>query len=69
MAKGNIQCSMFLFLKQLFMHDDIFSPVVTSHQSQDGMLRDVCDGQYFRNNPLFSSDPPCVALLLMSLPV
>ena len=51
-------------LEQLLQHDDIFAQVVTSHQSKDNVLRDLCDGQYFRQNPLFSTDPSALQIML-----
>jgi len=43
-------------LQQLLQNDEIFSAVIHSHQSNDGMLRDLCDGSYFRQHPVFCTD-------------
>ena len=43
-------------LQALLKHDDVFAEVINGHQSADGRLRDYCDGQAFKLNPLFSSD-------------
>jgi len=43
-------------LKVLLQNDDIFSSVIDSHQADDGKLRDLCDGTYLKQHPLFSTD-------------
>jgi len=52
-------------LKLLLQNDQIFSCVVNSHQSQDGKLRDICDGSYFCSHPLFGAeDVPVLQIIL-----
>jgi len=38
--------------------------VITSHQSSDGKLRDICDGSYFRNHPLLGSEQQAIQIVL-----
>ena len=40
-------------LKALLKHEDILAQVLQDHTSQDGILRDFCDGYVFKHNPLF----------------
>ncbi|XP_038062995.1 uncharacterized protein LOC119733674, partial [Patiria miniata] len=40
----------------LLQNEDIFAEVVQGHMSEDGKLRDFCDGAFFRENVLFASD-------------
>jgi len=52
-------------LRLLLQNDQIFSSVVNSHQSQDGKLRDICDGSYFCSHPLFGAeDMPVLQIIL-----
>jgi len=51
-------------LKMLLQNDDIFSRVISNHQSRDGTLNDVCDGNYFRNHALFSTDEQALQIIL-----
>jgi len=49
----------------LLQNDQIFSSVVNSHHSQDGKLRDICDGSYFCSHPLFGAeDMPVLQIIL-----
>ena len=38
--------------------------VENSHQRHDGMIADYCDGQVFRQHPLFSRDPCALQIIL-----
>lgn len=51
-------------LRYLLMHEDIFAQVITSHKSEDGLLRDICDGAYFQRNLLFANDPHALQIML-----
>ena len=48
----------------LLKFKDIQSYVFNNHQSEDGILRDVCDGLFFRRNALFSSDATALSITL-----
>lgn len=54
----------FKTLQNLLNHNDVFSYVINSHQSEDNILRDICDGLLFRNNELFGSDPTALQIML-----
>ena len=43
-------------LQALMKHEDVFSEVVNGHASADARLRDFCDGQAYKQHPIFSSD-------------
>lgn len=51
-------------LKSLLRFDDVFSHVLHGHRSTDGHLGDFCDGEYFKTNPLFQSDPTSLQIML-----
>jgi len=51
-------------LKQLLAKEDVFAEIVNSHQSQDGKLRDICDGEHFRSHPFWSTDPSHIQIVL-----
>lgn len=38
--------------------------VENSHQRRNGMIADYCDGQVFRQHPLFSRDPCALQIIL-----
>ncbi|XP_046859362.1 uncharacterized protein LOC124452791 isoform X2 [Xenia sp. Carnegie-2017] len=38
--------------------------VLHSHQRQDGLLSDYCDGNEFKSHPLFSIDPTALQIIL-----
>ena len=40
-------------LNALLKHEDVLGQVLENHRSQDGMVRDFCDGDVFKNSPLF----------------
>ena len=40
-------------LNALLKHEDVLGQVLENHRSQDGMIRDFCDGDVFKNSPLF----------------
>lgn len=44
-------------LQNLLSHDDIFAHVINNHKSNDGILRDFCDGEVYERNALFSNNP------------
>jgi len=43
-------------LSALLKHDDILAEVLEGHKSEDGKLRDYCDGEAFQQHPVFSSE-------------
>jgi hypothetical protein len=43
-------------IKALCQHEDVLSQIINGHQSNDGKIRDFCDGNLHRNNDLFSGD-------------
>ena len=51
-------------LKYLLQFEDIFSEVVNGHISQDNTLQDVCDGELFKENILFSESHKHLQLML-----
>ena len=38
-------------------HEDILSQVIQNNQSQHRDIRDYCDGQAYKSNPLFREHP------------
>ncbi len=51
-------------LKQLLNHEDVMSQVLSGHTSQDGKLRDFCDGTVYQENPLFKQYPNALQIQL-----
>lgn len=51
-------------LQNLLSHYDIFAHDMNSHKSNDGILRDFCDGEVFERNTLFSNDPTALQIML-----
>ncbi|EDO36048.1 predicted protein [Nematostella vectensis] len=46
-------------------YKELFGLVVeNTHQRQDGMIADFCDGQVFKEHPLFSRDPHALQIIL-----
>ena len=43
-------------LAQLLKHEDVLAEIFNGHQSNDGYLRDYCDGTHYKSNPLFQLD-------------
>ncbi len=43
-------------LHDLLSHEDVLNQVLTGHKSQDGMIRDFCDGSLFAKCELFNED-------------
>ena len=41
----------------------VLAEVETSHQSTDSMLRDICDGSFFKEHPVFSKDPTALQII------
>ena len=54
----NFQLSKFLVACNFLLKID------TTHQSEDGLLRDFCDGETFRKHPLFSMCPKALQLMI-----
>ena len=50
-------------LKFLLSFDDVLQDVLTGHQTNSGVLRDVVDGEAFRQHPLFSQEPNSLAII------
>ncbi len=51
-------------LKQLLGHEDVLSQVLTGHASNDGKLRDFCDGTVYQENTLFKQYPNALQIQL-----
>ncbi len=51
-------------LKALLSHEDVVAQVLKGHKSEDGVLRDFCDGSLFAQNQLFSQDETALQVLL-----
>ena len=51
-------------LKDLLSHEDVVAQVVRGHKSENGVLKDFCDGTLFAQNELFSKDPTALQILL-----
>ena len=51
-------------LHALLKHEDILAEVTNGHKSQDGKMRDFCDGQAFEQNELFSSEMNALQIIL-----
>ncbi|XP_041476844.1 uncharacterized protein LOC121424995 [Lytechinus variegatus] len=49
-------------LEKLVQHPEILSYVKRDHISNDGVLRDFCDGQLYRETDLFKEDPNALQL-------
>lgn len=43
-------------LEQLLKHEDVLAEVLNGHKSNDGFLSDFCDGECYKNNPLFQGE-------------
>lgn len=54
-------------LRNLLSYDDVFSYVINSHKSNDGVLRDYCDGNSYNSNPLFRDDHKALQVTLFFL--
>ena len=67
-TKGNVQTLQYVPIGgtlQAMLHcDAVFTEVKNGHSSVDSVLRDVVDGQYFRNHPLFSMTKDAIGLIL-----
>lgn len=51
-------------LKCLLSHEDVLAQVLNGHSSQDGKLRDFCDGSFFNSHHLFRSEPTALQIQL-----
>ncbi|EDO36380.1 predicted protein [Nematostella vectensis] len=51
-------------LEQWLNNPSILNQVENTHQRQDGMIADFCDGQVFKEHPLFSRDPHALQIIL-----
>ncbi|XP_033110190.1 uncharacterized protein LOC117111388 [Anneissia japonica] len=49
-------------LKLLLEHEDVLSELLSHKQSQDGIIRDYCDGYVYRRNPLFIRYPTALQI-------
>lgn len=50
-------------LELLLNNEHVLAEVDTNHQCTDGMLRDVCDGSFFREHPIFSEDATALQII------
>ncbi len=51
-------------LKQLLSMPEIWKYIQNPHYSQTDLKRDVCDGEYIKNHPLFKRNPKALQLCL-----
>lgn len=51
-------------LQNLLSHDDIFVHVINNHKSNDGILRDFCDGEVYERNTLLSNNSTALQIML-----
>ena len=51
-------------LKQFLSHPDVLKEVSTTLVSTDGPLRDMCDGENYKTDPIFSGDHPTLQIIL-----
>ena len=42
----------------------MYTEVIQSHASTDGMMRDVCDGSFVRSHPVFQQYPDALQLII-----
>ena len=47
-------------LKALPQHQDVLGQVLQDHRSEDQIVRDFCDGEVYKDNPLFQQHPRAV---------
>ena len=50
-------------LKVMLSHEDVLAQVQNSHQSRDEKLRDICDGEVYKENPLFNVDEQALQII------
>ena len=51
-------------LEYLLKFEDIFAEVINGHRSSDRKLRDICDGNLFKQNTLYSSNENALQVIL-----
>ena len=51
-------------LKQLTSRQEVFREIDLGHQSGDQFMRDICDGDYFKNHPFWSNNPRAIQIIL-----
>ncbi len=65
---GKSETYMYIPIKKLLQcllkHDDVLAEVQGKHASSDGNLRDFCDGDAYKNHPIFSLDEPTLQINL-----
>lgn len=65
---GKAETYMYIPIKKLvcalLKHDDILGEVLNGHESQDGKLRDFCDGKAYQQHPLFSAEKSALQINL-----
>ena len=49
---------------RLGLHNVSYLKVENPHKSSDGLIRDYCDGEQFRNHPLFSVDSKALQIMV-----
>ena len=52
-----------LTLKCLLQHEDILTQVLRNGQSRDSLLRDYCDGLFYKGNALFRDHPNALQII------
>ena len=48
----------------MILNNIILLQIDNPHSRDDGLLSDFCDGEYFKEHPLFGQDPKALQLLL-----
>ncbi|ELT87438.1 hypothetical protein CAPTEDRAFT_211565 [Capitella teleta] len=51
-------------LKALLNQEDVLAQVLEDRRSKDGVIRDFCDGDVFRESPLFQQHPNALQVML-----
>ena len=50
-------------LRALLSYEDVLEDVLTGHQSESGVLRDVVDGLAYQEHPVFSEEPTALCII------
>ena len=52
----NIPCVVHIYFQALLQNQDVLHEIENPHNSNDDVLRDVMDGDFFKQHPIFSQD-------------
>lgn len=50
-------------MQNLLANEEVLEEVENPHHSCDNVLRDICDGEFVRNHPLFSFDHKALQII------